>query len=104
MKKIILSILAVCIMAFSPIITSAKNTTSPPSHSSDFKGDTAGVYKLLSRMDEIKSIDKADLTFKEKMALRKELRDINRQLKAMDYIYLSAGTLLLIIILLIIFL
>ena len=103
MKKLILSIATVCIMAFSPFIANAKNSSAPVTQTTS-TGDTTGLHKLINRMEEIKTMDRSNLSFKEKKALRKELRDINGKLKAMDYIYISAGTLLLIIILLIIFL
>ena len=103
MKKITLSIVTVCILAFSPMIANAKSPENPTAVT-HIKGDTAGLYRLVNRVEEIKAIDKSKLSFAEKRELRKELRGIKDQMKAMDYIYISAGTLLLIIILLIIFL
>lgn len=60
---------------------------------------------LLKRLDEIKAMDKSKLSFPEKKNLRKEVRAIRHDLRSIGFgIYLSGGTLLLIIILLIIFL
>jgi len=101
MKKLVLSILTVCILSLAPMVSNATpthvtsiNTTAP--------ADTAGLYILVNRIEEIKSIDKSKLSFAEKRALRKEVRDINGKLKAMgEYIYISLGAILLIVLLLI---
>lgn len=68
--------------------------------------ETAVSNTLTLRLEEISLIDKASLRPAERRALRKEVRSINKQLKAITNggIYISAGTLLLVIILLIILL
>ena len=59
---------------------------------------------LISRLEEIKSIDKSTLSSSEKKALRKEVRSIDKQLHSISGgIYLSIGTIIIILILLVLF-
>lgn len=61
------------------------------------------VQRLLDRLDEIKAMDKSNLTRDEKKALRKEVRATKKQLAAVSGgVYISAGALILILILLVI--
>jgi hypothetical protein len=65
----------------------------------------ATALKLQSRLEEIKSLDKTQLTFAEKRALRKEVRAIKKELAAVGGgVYLSVGAILLIALLLILLL
>lgn len=60
---------------------------------------------LLTRLDEIKAIDKSSLNSTDKQLLRKEVRSIKRQLSAVGGgVYLSVGAILLIVLLLVILL
>lgn len=60
---------------------------------------------LISRLNEIKAIDKSSLTSFEKKELRKEVRSIKSQLREMGGgVYLSALAIIIIIVLLIILL
>ncbi len=59
--------------------------------------------KLLEmRIEEIRDMNKSDLTGEEKKDLKNELRDIREQMRKADGIYLSVGALILILILLVI--
>ena len=58
---------------------------------------------LFERLEEIEEIDKSDMTFKEKRALRKEVKEIKRELKG-NGLYISTGAAIIIILLLIILL
>jgi len=64
------------------------------------------VNTLTIRLDEIALIEKAELRPAERKALRREVRSINKQLKAIKSggIYISAGALILIIILIVVLL
>lgn len=63
------------------------------------------INRMVTRVEEIRDIDKSDLTAKEKKALKKELREIKKNMSAPGgYVYIGATTLLLIIILVILFL
>lgn len=60
---------------------------------------------LLSRLEEIKAIDKTQLTPLEKKELRKEVKSIKKELKTMNQgVYLSVGAIIIIVLLLILLL
>ena len=60
---------------------------------------------LLARLDEIKAMDKSSLKPSERRELRKETRSIRHELRQLSGgVYLSAGAVILILVLLIIFL
>jgi hypothetical protein len=63
------------------------------------------LSRLTRRVEEIKDMDKTELTAKEKRVLKKELREIKENVKRDGgYIYIGAGTLLVIILLVILLL
>ena len=65
----------------------------------------AEVKVMLLRLDEIKAIDKSELSSTEKKELRKEVRAIKSTLKASGHgVYLSVGAIIIIALLLIILL
>lgn len=65
----------------------------------------ARVKVLLDRLEEIKTMDKSDMTRAEKRALRKEVRAIKAELKSTgNGVYLSVGAIIIIILLLILLL
>jgi hypothetical protein len=60
------------------------------------------LSRMTKRVEEIRDMDKKDMTVKEKRELRKELRTIKENVRRDGgYIYIGGGTLLLIIILII---
>jgi hypothetical protein len=60
------------------------------------------VSRLTKRIEEIRDIDKSTLTVIEKRELRKELKGIKEKIRNDGgYVYIGAGTLILIIILII---
>ena len=60
------------------------------------------VSRLTKRVEEIRDMDKSNMTVKEKRELRKELKTTKENVrKDGGYIYISAGTVILIIILII---
>lgn len=64
--------------------------------------NSAEASALIVRLDEIKAMDMSNLKSKDKRALHKEVRSINKRLKAISGgVYISAGTLIVILILLI---
>lgn len=65
----------------------------------------ADVSKLLSRLDEIKAMDKTTLNRLEKKEVRKEVRAIKSELKEKRHgVYISVGAFIIIILLLVILL
>ncbi len=104
MKKMTMLIMTVCLLfTFSPmplkaITASAPNTTAtaatPPTES-----DVATA--LMTRLGEIKAMDKSNLKASEKKQLRKETRSIKRELKRLSGgAYFSIGAIIVILILL----
>ena len=66
---------------------------------------TPEAQLLLDRLNEIKEMDKSNLTPAEKKELRKELRETKKELRQVsDGVYISAGALIVILLLLIILL
>lgn len=102
MKKITLFLLtAVLLLSFVPAqskaiaaVNTLTNTSSP--------GETT---VLNARIDQINAMDKSNMSFSEKKQLRKEVRSSKRELRAIGGgVYISAGAIILILVLLIIFL
>ena len=64
------------------------------------------LQRIEQRVQEIKDMDKSNLSRTERKALKKELRDMNKQAAAITSggIYLSVGALLIVILLLILLL
>ena len=91
-----LSILPTSMLANAPEPTAVSNTT---------KEMPAEVKVMLNRLEEIKEMDKSNLTSSDKKALRKEVRAIKSNLKASgNGVYLSIGAILIIILILILIL
>jgi len=65
--------------------------------------DSEIVIALNSRLSEINGMDKSGLSKSEKKSLKKETREINKELKAIGNggVYLSVGALLIIVLLVI---
>jgi hypothetical protein len=107
MKRIIMCLMAVILtltivpsrsFAASGEEPTAIVTTKPMETSKE----SAEAKALLIRLDEIKTMDKSKLDAKDKKALRKEVRSIKRELKDISGgVYISAGALIVILILLI---
>ncbi|MBA3705173.1 MAG: hypothetical protein H0W84_04555 [Bacteroidetes bacterium] len=100
MKKITFCLMMACLsLTFNPNELKANpDSLKTVQNSSEAKA-------LLSRLETFKAMDKSDLSWKEKRELRKEVKSIDQQLRAIGGgIYISVGALLIIIILLIIFL
>lgn len=62
------------------------------------------VSTLTSRVEEIRDMDKSELSATEKSDLKNELKDIKETMKSDPYIYIGGSTLLILIILLIVLL
>ncbi|HEX2848660.1 MAG TPA: hypothetical protein VHN59_19095 [Chitinophagaceae bacterium] len=64
----------------------------------------ARAEEIRNRVEEIRAMDKSTLSRAEKKALKKELRQMNREAKEIKGIYLSFGAIIIIILLLILLL
>ena len=63
------------------------------------------LEKLMSRVEEIRSMDKSNLSREEKRELRKELREMKAQAGTLNQgVYLSVGAIIIIILILILIL
>lgn len=67
--------------------------------------ENARSLQLTQRLEEIKSMDKSEMTRLEKKAIRKEVVQIKTEMKAMSGgVYLSVGAIIIVILLLILLL
>jgi hypothetical protein len=64
----------------------------------------ARLEQLKNRVVEIKGLDKSTLNKAERKALKKELRDMRKESKKIEGVYLSVGAIIIIILLLILIL
>ena len=96
---------ALLLLAFVPMQLNAE-----PESNSSAKDATEVVMSdeavaLMDRLEEIESLDKSDLNSAEKRELRKEVRDIKKELKELSGgVYISVGAAILIVLLLILIL
>lgn len=106
MKKIIVCIMAASMsFAFTPTHTMAATKANAAMATSAATNDQARADALVERLKEIKAMDLSELNASEKKVLRTEVLSIKQELKALDgVIYISAGALILIIVLLILLL
>ncbi len=103
MKKIFACIITAGLL-FTDLPSNA-NTATVTSTAIAAKTSDAAAGLLLNRLNEIKSLSKTDLSAPEKKTLRKEVRSIQQQLAGINGgVYISAGAVILIVILLIILL
>lgn len=101
MKKLTTVLLTTLLMTGGTLMAAPASTSGNPSN----PAETAQVKTLLSRLDEIKSLDKSGMSSVEKKNLRMEVRSIKKELKTLgNGVYLSVGAAILIIILLILLL
>jgi hypothetical protein len=102
-KRIILSSLtAVLAISFSPLESKA---AIEPVKTALITDSVAVMNVFLTRLDEIRTMDKSGLTLKEKRELRSEVRSINKVMhEHYGGVYISVGAVILIIVLLIILL
>lgn len=96
-------ILTFTILPVRSFATTKENTTTlVATKPNETNAESAEARTLLLRLDEIKAMDKTKLNASEKKNLRKEVRSIKRELKNISGgVYISAGALIVILILLI---
>lgn len=75
-----------------------KKTENPAVPGTENKLSEDEINRLTKRVEEIRDMDKSDLTLKERKELKKELRGIKETVKKDGgYIYIGAGTILVIL-------
>ena len=106
MKKIILVVMAICLsFTLLPLQSSAATTAEPSSLVATKPVEAAEAKALTLRLTEISTMDMSKLKSSEKRDLRKEVRSIKRELRDISGgVYISAGALIVILILAIILL
>jgi len=104
MKKIVFVILTVCLsLTFLPL--QSKGATNESSLAAPKPAESAEVKTMELRLNEIKAMDKSVMKPSEKKALRKEVKSINHKLRDLNStVYVSAGVIILVVILLIVLL
>jgi len=105
MKKIIFFVtLMFLTLSTSTVFASKTDVTAVPDKKEN-KLSEEEMSRLKNRVEEIRNMDKTNLTRIEKREMRKELRTIKETVKKNGggYVYIGGTTLLLIIILLIVF-
>ncbi|WP_395066883.1 hypothetical protein [Flavobacterium sp.] len=100
------SFLMILTLSLTVIPTNAfAKTIEPTTVSANPKEIPAEVKIMLNRLEEIKAMDKSDLSSSEKKVLRKEVKAIKSSLKATgNGVYLSVGAIIIIVLLLILIL
>ena len=100
MKKLIYSLILVFTLATSSTTVSA--ATKNETKTELTVEQRAQFDKLVNRVEEIRKMDKSDLTRVEKKALRSELKELKQQARALNQgVYLSVGAIIIIILLVI---
>ena len=93
--------IAIMSVTFNPIHASIDKPVTPI----ETAAASAHAESLMNRLNEIKDMDKSDLSRSEKRELRKEVKAIKADLKSSNNgIYLSVGAIIIIILLLILIL
>jgi hypothetical protein len=93
-------ITAIALPASSAIIVPGPSPTNNPAKTENTRG-----AQLLQRLEDIRAMDKSELSGSEKKSLRKEVKGIRKEMKAVSNgIYLSVGAIIIIILLLILIL
>ena len=103
MKKFIYSLVLMFTFAISTNTVMAADKVEPKTELTPEQ--RAQFDKLVNRVEEIRKMDKSNLTRVEKKALRKELREMKDKARALSGgVYLSVGAIIIIILLLILIL
>ena len=106
MKKIVFCLMVACLsLTVLPFTSQAENAPVTTAMANPKPAESAEIKTLELRLNEINSMDKTKLKASEKKALRKEVRSIEKNMKALGGgVYLSAAAVILIVILLIVLL
>ena len=103
MKKLIYSLILVFTLGISSTTVSAATNKEPKTEMT--AEQRAQFDRLVNRVEEIRKMDKSNLTRVEKRALRSELKELKQQARVLEKgVYLSVGAIIIIILLLILIL
>lgn len=96
----IVLLLAIALPASSAIVVPGSSPSNSP-----VTTENPRVEQLVQRLEEIKGMNKSELTGSEKKDLRKEVKGIKKEMKAISGgVYLSVGAIIIVILLLILLL
>lgn len=98
-------IIGLMMLFAAPFSSTALNTVTASITVRDTANDAQVYSKLVTRLSEIQSMDKTNLTAGEKKNLRNELKDMKKAAEGLDSkVYISVGAIIIIILLLILIL
>jgi protein-disulfide isomerase len=102
MKRLIYSLVLVFTLAISANTVSAADNKDKKEMTAE---QQVQLQRIVNRVEEIKAMDKSDLTKAEKSELKSELKELKKQARATGGgVYLSVGAIIIIILLLILIL
>lgn len=106
MKKLAICLMMVCLsLTLIPLQLNAASKSEPTSVPAPKPAESPEVKALELRLNEIKAMDKSKMKSAEKKSLRKEVKTINHKMHDIGGgVYLSAGAVILIVILLVVLL
>jgi uncharacterized membrane protein YvbJ len=101
-KTILIALMMVFMLGTTVAFASASDLKSNEPVATENKLSAEEVNRLLNRVEEIRKMDKSNMTSLEKRELRKEIKDIKKNVrKHGEIIYISGGAVLLVILILI---
>lgn len=105
MKKVSNYLTAVLfVMLLVPVQSFASSAVAGPAIPVSPTNESAKIEAMVSRLNEIKDMDKSNLSSAERKELRKEVRAIKDSVKDSGGVYISVGAIIIILLLLIILL
>ncbi|WP_256012571.1 hypothetical protein [Desertivirga xinjiangensis] len=107
MRKFVFTLTTTVLLGFSALTSVAAVSDKAPKKEHALTAEQEiKLQRIENRVLEIKNMDKSDLSRSERKALKKELRDMNQQARAITGggVYLSVGAIIIIILLLILIL
>jgi ABC-type transport system involved in cytochrome bd biosynthesis fused ATPase/permease subunit len=103
MKKFIYTLVLIFTLGIGTSTVSAADNKKPKTELTPEQ--QAQFQRLVDRVEEIRAMDKSNLSRTEKRALRKELKEMKEQARVLNQgVYLSVGAIIIIILLLILIL
>jgi hypothetical protein len=104
-KKVIYMMTAVLLVSFVPTTSKAENLLKPKEKVELTAEQAKQAEVMMNRLEEIKAMDKSNMTRAEKKALRKEVKSIKMAMADLNGgVYLSVGAIIIIVLLLILLL
>jgi len=105
MKHLIIALSVVLMCTFQQSRAKVIDNVTTPAKLNVSVSDSIHAEQLLNRLEEIKTMDKSNLTSAEKRQLRKEVRTIRSELREISGgVYLSATAIIIILLILILIL